>query len=457
MFSKIRIPHIVLLAFLLRILFFLIYKPWNGIIEKTLVLNGDAPLYHSLANCILQHFSFCNNELRSPGYPFFLAFFYFIVGVKPWFILLIQILLNVYCCYLLYEITKKIFSAKSAIFAALIIAIDPHQILICHYLFPDILFATLFLLTLKYYINGLYTQKRINFFIVGVLLGLNILIKPVLQYFPFALILFLLIWCNFNWKEKLINATIILCLSILIITPWMCRNYLMFNNYKLTSVSGFVMFFNNVPILEASLTHKNIDSIINQNLKELKQSNPQAYNLPNISSEMWKNPSFENEKYYSDFSKKYLSVHKMQIFKKTISGMFRMMINMGTQNFLERLHVPIQNKWNYNQRYSLSFLEQTKLFVSSKSGTELFLGFFILFYFAVCYLFYFVGVVICLRQRKLIALLFIGCMFYFLLIYGILPVVRYKLPITMMYAPICGLGISTIINYFSTKKKILNT
>jgi hypothetical protein len=44
-------------------------------------------------------------------------------------------------------------------------------------------------------------------------------------------------------------------------------------------------------------------------------------------------------------------------------------------------------------------------------------------------------------------------MFYFLLIYGILPVVRYKLPITMMYAPICGLGLSQILYYISTKRK----
>ena len=145
MFSKIRIAHVVLLAFLLRIIFFVIHQPWISEIEKTQVIAGDAVLYQYLAKSIMDHFSFANNEMRTPGFPFFLSIIYFIVGFKPWIVILIQIILNSYCVFLIYKITSKAFNETAGLFAAFIIAIDPHQILICHFLYPDILFSTFFI------------------------------------------------------------------------------------------------------------------------------------------------------------------------------------------------------------------------------------------------------------------------------------------------------------------------
>ncbi|MBK8351042.1 MAG: glycosyltransferase family 39 protein [Saprospirales bacterium] len=454
MFSKIRIAHVVLLAFLLRIIFFVIHQPWISEIEKTQVIAGDAVLYQYLAKSIMDHFSFANNEMRTPGYPFFLSIIYFIVGFKPWIVILIQIILNSYCVFLIYKITSKAFNETAGLFAAFIIAIDPHQILICHFLYPDILFSTLFLLTIYFYILGLENKKSSYFILVGCLIGINIIIKPVLQYLPFALIIFLLIWCKFSWKEKAVKSILILFFSIIFTLPWMYRNYSKFNHFSMSSISGLSLFFNSVPLTEATLTHQNFDSIGNQNLRILQQQYPNATHIPDSTQEMWKYSTFENEDYYSKFASAYLSEHKLAFAKATSLGMVRMMINMGTQNFLEKLHVKNQNKWNYNQRYTLGLWQQAKLFFATKTITEILLGVFILLFLSACYLFYAIGILNCFQQRKIIALLFIGCMFYFLLIYGILPVVRYKLPITMMYAPISGLGISVFINYFQSRKKI---
>lgn len=452
MFSKIRIIHIVLLALLLRFFFFFIHQPWIPEIENTQVIAGDALLYQYLTKNILHNFSFANNELRTPGYPFFLAIIYSIVGFKPWIVLIIQILLNVACVYLIYKITSKIFNKTAALIAALIIAIDPHQILICHFLYPDILFSTLFLITIYFYIVGLETQKTSYFILVGCLIGINCIIKPVLQYLPFALTLFLLIWCAFSWKKKVINSIIIISLSYLIMLPWMHRNYSKFNHFSMCSISGLSLFFNSVPLTEATLTKQNFDSIGNRNLRILIQQYPNATHIPTFTGEMWQHATFENEDYYKKFAKEYLSTHKVAFAKATSLGMVRMMINMGTQNFLEKLHVKNQHRWNYNQRYTLGLWQQFKLFFATKTTIEIALGVFVLLFLSVCYFFYFIGLIACLQQRKIIALLFIGCMFYFLLIYGILPVVRYKLPITMMYAPICGIGFTAFINYFSSKK-----
>ncbi len=452
MLSKIKIAPIVLLAFLLRLLFFIIHQPWNPAVESTQVIAGDALLYQYLAKNIMYQFSFADNQLRTPGYPFFLSMCYFIVGFKPWIVLLLQIILNCFSVYLIYKITANIFNQKAALLAAFILAIDPHQILICHFLYPDILFSLLFLLTIYFYIIGLENHQTRYFILVGCLIGINSIIKPVLQYLPFALIIFLLIWCKFSWKEKVIKSMAIWSFSILLMLPWMYRNYNKFNHFRMSSISGLSLFFNSVPLTEATLTKQNFDSIGNRNLRILQQQYPDATHIPTYTGEMWQHATFENEDYYTVFAKKYLSEHKMAFAKATTLGMVRMMINMGTQNFLEKMHVKNQNRWDYNQRYTLGLWQQFKLFFATKTKIEIALGVYILVFLSVCYLFYLFGLFVCLKERKIIALLLIGCMFYFLLIYGILPVVRYKLPITMMYAPICGLGFSFISNKIQNRK-----
>ena len=165
MLSKIKIKHLLFAAFFLRLVFFLIYHPWTAEVEKTQVIAGDAVLYQLLAKQILYHFSFAGNEMRTPGYPAFLAITYFFIGFKPWMILLLQILMNCFSVYLLYKITQKVFNETAAIVAAFILAIDPHQILICHFLYPDILFSTLLLITLYILIVAL-DKKNIYYFIL---------------------------------------------------------------------------------------------------------------------------------------------------------------------------------------------------------------------------------------------------------------------------------------------------
>ncbi len=453
MLSKIKIKYILFLALFLRLIFFFIHQPWTAEVEKTQVIAGDAVLYQILAKYILYHFSFADNEMRTPGYPAFLAIIYFFVGFKPWLVLLIQILLNCFSIYLIYKITYKVFNETAAFIGALIIAIDPHQILICHFLYPDILFSTLFLITLYILVIALERKENYYFILIGILIGINIIIKPVMLYFPFAIILFLIIWNKFTWKEKAIKSVLVLFFSVILIVPWMYRNYEKFNHFSMCSISGLSLFYNSVALTEATITKENTDCVANKNLQLLKTQYPNATHIPNSTTEMWKYSTFENEDYYKNFSKEYLSEHRLPFMKATTLGMVRMMINMGTQNFLEKLHVKNQVKWNYNQRYTLGLWQQVQLFFKTKTTTEIFLGVFILLFLSVCYFLYFIGILASLKQRKIFSLLFVGSMFYFLLIYGILPVVRYKLPITMMYAPICGFGFAEILRYISTKRK----
>lgn len=455
MFSKLRIVHILLFAFLLRLVFFLLHQPWNLEVERAQVLTGDAVQYHYLAQCITHNFSFCDNTFRTPGYPAYIAIFYFIFGVKPWLVLFSQILLNVFSVFLLYRLSDRIFNTKVALLAAFLMAIEPHQILFCHFLFADTLFAILFLLTFYFYVKGLQEKQTRYFALCAVFMGLNLLTKPVIQFYPFALFLFLLIWTKFSWQLRIKNALMVLLLSYVFVLPWMIRNYTKFNHFSVCSISGFNLFFYNVPLTETKISKIPFDSICNQNLRLLKAQHPNAIGLPNTTNEMWRNISFENNDLYNDFAKDYLKEHKVEYAKAHVNGMIKLMLNLGTQNFLEKLHIDTQNKWNYEQRYTLGFFQQLVLFFKTKGWQEILLGFIIIGLILITYTGFFIGSaeMIFLNRNLVMWLLFSGSIFYFLMIYGVLPIVRFKLPITMLYLPISALGILKFIEYLSSRRK----
>ena len=132
------------------------------------------------------------------------------------------------------------------------------------------------------------------------------------------------------------------------------------------------MFFYNIPLTEAKATKVDKDTIINRNLRELVKEYPHAKYLPKESSQMWQNVTFENNEMYRAFANKYISSHKMIYFKAHCNGMLKLMINLGTQNFLDKLHVNSKNRWNDNQRYTLGIFQQ----------------FLLLFYNLICLIYY---------------------------------------------------------------------
>jgi hypothetical protein len=95
-----RLGRIALLALCVRLVFFLLVRPWSPAVESGFVLQGDARGYHELATTLLtQHrlaygATDAPNALRTPGYPVFVAALYALFGWHPWVVMLFQILLD---------------------------------------------------------------------------------------------------------------------------------------------------------------------------------------------------------------------------------------------------------------------------------------------------------------------------------------------------------------------------
>ena len=116
---------IIILALVIRMTFFVSLKPWSNEVVDSTVLVLDARGYHQLALDLLSNKSFKDfDDFRTPGYPVFVALIYGISSFGVWFVLLIQILLNLISVLLVYKTASMIFSRKIALISAFLFSIS---------------------------------------------------------------------------------------------------------------------------------------------------------------------------------------------------------------------------------------------------------------------------------------------------------------------------------------------
>jgi len=107
----------------------------------------------------------------------------------------------------------------------------------------EILFTTLFLLGTYIYLSDI--NYKYKYVLIGVITGLNTMVKPYFPLFALAIILTDLMWQKELWKS-LKNGAVVLLMTLLIIAPWLYRNYELMG--QLTYVSnngGIVLYINN--------------------------------------------------------------------------------------------------------------------------------------------------------------------------------------------------------------------
>ena len=121
---------IVLLGLSLRLLAFLLVKPWLPEIMNTRILVYDALGYHQLGLEIANSLSF-NSTFRTPGYPMFIAMIYTLFGVKPWAVVLAQTFIDTLTIGVIYFSGSRLFSRNSGLIASLFYPDRPSSFIPC--------------------------------------------------------------------------------------------------------------------------------------------------------------------------------------------------------------------------------------------------------------------------------------------------------------------------------------
>ncbi len=425
-----RLWWLLLVAFIVRILIFIHFQPWNDLVVQHQILQFDALGYHNLALCIKNNFTFCGDAFRTPGYPFFISVVYSIFGSQPCTAIFAQIFLNLISIVFLYKIGKELFSERAGFIAAILFSIDLHHTIFIYYILTETIYTTIFLTALLFYVRAIKTSRLKFFILTGVIYGISTLIRPISQYYIGGIFLFTLLWYYKDCKNGIKLSVVLIAAYFIAVAPWCYRNYSEYNHFALSNIKGYNLLFWNASYYESKRLKQPIDSVNAHFKNELEKMGWRADANP-----------FEKEKYDGALASKVIKAHFGDYLRTHLIGTVKIHLSVGTQSLTEVLHIPAK-KFSEEEKYNNGVIALAKKFFAEKTVYEILLGLFVAVFLAIVYFFATIGIWRMVKEKQTLLMLFLlGSAGYFALISGIISYARYRLPSMPFYILLASLGI----------------
>ncbi len=230
----------ILLGLLLRLLYNYSVPPETW---------GDTPRYDEIAGYWSSGWSpweaVAPVDLRGGlTYPLLLSGLYSLFGhaVRP--VIALQHFLGLLLIPLSYNLARQAFSPAVGLLAALLVALDPALIRYEHRVMTEIPFTFLFVLFLLGLTHQMRTGRLWPLALGGVSLGLAILTRPNMQFFPIVVPLLLLGGelarrgrspVGPLLRSTVLSSLVFLVATATVVAPWVVRNHV---NYGYTGISA---------------------------------------------------------------------------------------------------------------------------------------------------------------------------------------------------------------------------
>ncbi len=231
---------LLILCLLLRLVWIFVFSP--------IELTDDPKAYDSIAKGLIQGEGYQEEgkrAFRPPGYPYFLAALYSILGAQPLPVYLVQAVLAVITCLLIFLLGKKLSNERTGLWAAGFFAVYPQFIRYPGNLYVETLFIFLFLFALVFLFDVAQKPSYPKSVMVGILLGLSALVREVAIFMVLPILLWTILMMKGSsekrqWGKRL---CIFLVFFALTISPWTGRNYFLFHSFIPISTSGGFNFY----------------------------------------------------------------------------------------------------------------------------------------------------------------------------------------------------------------------
>jgi hypothetical protein len=244
---------IALLAFCAHVLCFLVVAHAHPDTMRDIIHADDA--YYEIAGNLIAGNGFSSattspyapNALRTPGYIYPLAGLLSVGGDAA--VVLVQLLIASLIPVLGMHIARHITSSMRIGFVTgIILALDPTLALLSFRFYTDTLFVFLFLAWMLIAFRYLKDPRWNMLAISAILLGFAILTRPTAQYIPLLFVPFIL-WRlgTRKWRHGVAHSLTLLAIVVVILTPWIMRNYREFDAPGLSAQRHYVIYTNFAP------------------------------------------------------------------------------------------------------------------------------------------------------------------------------------------------------------------
>ena len=250
------------ISFLLRILFSM---------DNVKMLFSDISAYDNFASNIIEHGNMYNSAYQAPGYTYFIALIYKLLGHSLFNVYIMQAVLGTGSTLLIYLIAKNIFNEKIGKLSSGLSLLYWPLTLYSGILLAEILFIFLLLSGVFMFLKALDTDKLKYFSLSAVFFSLATLTRSITLFFLFVIPVLYLIY-KFSYMLKKIsllkdifnytdngkalvafkisivmrNIIIFVCIFCMMLTPWVVRNYLKYNAFiPVDTLGGINLYIGN--------------------------------------------------------------------------------------------------------------------------------------------------------------------------------------------------------------------
>lgn len=228
---------IILIALIIRIIIFFIIKPYSEQGFHLLFDKSDSSEYYQLAIDMVNNGSYGINDdylstIRTPGYPLFISFFFFLFGNYIWIVILFQILLDVLLIIFINDFTIKIWSTSAGLLASFLWAIEPFAVIYSNAFLSDSLFTFTIFLSFYYYLIFLENKELSCLILQALFLGSAALIRPIAIYLiPVFLILYIIQPKGLSFQNKIRYLLTFSFVISMLIGGWILRNEIVYKHF----------------------------------------------------------------------------------------------------------------------------------------------------------------------------------------------------------------------------------
>ncbi len=436
-----NIGTVIAAAVLLRLILFVIIQPWNLEFETHQLFYYDPQEYHELAKAMLG-WDFLDNTIRTPGYPVFIAFFYWIFGVNLPLVYAVQLMLSVFSVFMTYKIARMFFGEKTSLVAGSLLALDPHLILFSFNLLSEALFIPV-ILVMTYYLIKYYQTETLKYLLIAtVFMAASAYIRPVTLYLAPAMLPLYLILGKGSWKQKLKSWGLMTALFFVLLSPWYMRNYVKFDSWSFCTTGGYNILY----VYAASIDYANRDG---GTMDEVWSSI--GGKVDSISGGPGANP-FTVEKAQRDIGLEMIKKDPVTLIQNHFIGVFNIFFSISSYRISKLLGIEeVQLTGSY---YGETNVSKIGSFIKEKGVFSIFLTVAFMILFVVEYSTAILGAIVLAKEKNYV-LLFTSL---FLLVYllGLTGLfgfqARFKLPLMPYYLLFSAYGMFTIKEWYIRRK-----
>lgn len=259
-FNRDRVPVVQQVSVLVGALCLYLFIWFLSSFDLEAYMQVDSVDYRLLGKEMFTKWHF-PSSFRTPVFPAFVGFLETLLGLNISQFVLIQIALALANIYMLGRLVSYFAAAKWQLFAMIVFSLDLVTIQVANYVLSETLFSFLLLLSLNLMLAMCYSNsdhfknsqsnKRLYALSVmtGLSLGLFALCRPVGQFLPFLLLLWLLFFKQQVFKQEQQTkkqvywmSVIILLGSLAVMHAWKLNNLINKGHYFVSATTSYNMY-----------------------------------------------------------------------------------------------------------------------------------------------------------------------------------------------------------------------